>query len=126
MGCEGFRWQVPLDTGIYIPFERGDYKIAIEMVVIMDHAGPTGLYHICVDPTPRDSILWLANDKALHSICSLVVDVENDLFQIEFGKLKFFDIDLSQTHIHFKLSLYNESGVGVKSKGYCILKLRPH
>ena len=122
--CASFRWQVPLDTNLFIPFERTVYKIGIEMIVIKDHKTLTGLHHVCIEPAPIDSLLWLANQRTLNSICSLVIDGQGDVFQIEFGKPKLFDINLSYTYRDLRISLHDEHGNPVSSKGYCILQLR--
>ncbi len=68
----GFRWQVPLDHHVFIPFDRKKYRIALERITFTENGYAEGLHHVCIFPPLKDCVLWL-NATRIDSMVSIVL-----------------------------------------------------
>ncbi len=105
----------------------------------------TQLMHICAEPRAKSSMTWLGSSISVHSIRSIVFDdldtaiekksdsaivtrpekkeTKQPSLNVEFGRLHYYEVDLSFVTNHFRLNIINSRGEVVDVTGYCILHL---
>ncbi len=113
---------------VAIPFRQKLYNIALLSIVINNKEPTAGsdMLHICIDPKPRDSVLWLSVGRPIFSVKSFgVLKMKNQLAkEWSISDVEYFKIDLSIQAPHIKINVLNSMGIDTNVAGFCVFDLR--
>ena len=119
------RWEVRLGVNFAIPFRRGVYRVCIRQIMITAgfvEAPREHFLHICSDPGPMNSRLWIDNEYCLNVLTVLPINNVNKLFcTYPINDLEYYTIDLG-INPNFRVYATNSKGVKLPVSGRCVLE----
>ena len=117
-----YRWQLDMDKGLDIPFQRGVYAIGVRGLNINFEEEPyPKIIHLCTVPRNHGAQLWIGAISAGNCLKTIILDALNPVkMYFTDMEIEMFTIDLTFP-AHLRIYCLNEQGQLVKVQGYCVL-----
>ncbi len=122
------KWQIPIGEDVLVPFERKIYSVGLLSIVLFNRE-PTKtaeLLHICLQPHPTESDLWLNDSRVLYSVRSFGVGKGRKDIALNWcgSDIEYYKMDLSPQTTYIKMGVVNNAGKDVNLKGFCLFDVR--